>query len=154
MSFKIDIKGLTEVIAKLDALPADLKKRMNGQMTRGARVFVRNAQRDAPVDFGRLKGGISFRPNPVSNLAVEMVSSAEYSPYPEFGTITFAAAGVAAAAETSGQIGVEAYALQFKGKGIRKSGGMLPRPYFFKQLPFTVKTIETGMQAELNGMKL
>jgi hypothetical protein len=27
---------------------------------------------------------------------------------------------------------LQAYAIQFKGKGIRKTGGMIPRPFFFQ----------------------
>lgn len=144
MSFKVDIKGLRELEAKLKDLPERLNKEVNGIMTRGAQVFVAAAKRDAPKDFGFLTGQISFQPNPVSSLKVELVSGARYSPYLEWGTITRVNVPEA---ET-------AYAILFKGKGTRKTGGIYPRPYFFKQTHLMVATIEKGFASILKDEKL
>lgn len=147
MSYSVDIKGLKEFEAQLKNLPAKLEKEANGILQRGAAVFVAGAKRDAPKDFAGgigLAGGISFTPNPVRGLNVQVVSSVFYSPYVEWGTILH----VSVPAELS------AYAIQFKGKGIRKTGGLYPRPFFFKQLPAAKAAIEQGFKALLNDLKL
>jgi len=152
--FTVNINGLRELQTKMTQLPAQLKSEVNGHIQRGAEVFVRNAQRDAPKDVGFLTGGITFRPNPVSALSVEVVSNAEYSPYQEFGTITFAKLGVQMATAASQQPTLPAYAMKFKGKGLRKRGGIYPHPFFFKQLPLAKATIEKGLANLLKSVKL
>lgn len=157
MSYTVDIKGMTELVAKLDKLPAQLTKEVNGILQMGAEVFVLNAKRDAPKDFaggGGLTGGISFYPNPVTGLGVAIASSVFYSPYMEWGTIYYAAAGVNYVSNLSGLKDLPAYAIQFKGKGIRKNGGIFPRAFFFKQLPLAKATIEKGFDSILKDVKL
>lgn len=144
MSFNVDIKGLKELQAKIDGLPARLRKEANGIVQRGAQVFVAGAKRDAAKDFGFLTGQISFFPNPVVDLKAEIVSGAFYSPFIEWGTIT----RVSVPPELQG------YAIQFKGKGIRKTGGLFPRPFFFKQLPAARAAIEAGIGSILKDVKL
>lgn len=142
MSYSVNIKGLTELQAKFDKLPAELKAEANSALQSGAELFVRNAQRDAAVDFGRLKQGITH--TPVVNLSVTMVSAQDYSAYVEWGTITH----VSVPAEYA------EYAIQFKGRGVRKTGGMYPRPFFFKQIPLAVARIEERIQAMIKGMQI
>lgn len=144
MSFTVEIKGLTELQAKLKALPDRLKKEANGMMQRGAEVFVRSAQRDVPVEFGFLRGAINFMPNPVTNLRVALVAGKHYAPYLEWGTITRVVVPA----------GLEPYAITFKGRGIRKNGGIFPHPFFFKQLPLAKKTVEQGFSSMLKDIKL
>lgn len=172
MSYTVEIKGLRELMAQLDKFPADLEKRINGQMERGAQVFVRNAQRDAPRDVGFLKGQITYKPIPVRAMSVEIVSGSEYSPYMEWGT----------KGNYRSIPGTEEYAAQFKGKGKGgnpkkfiyqwcKRKGIEPRlwyvvyrsimtngvkahPFFFKQLPLAKATIENGIAAELKNITL
>lgn len=146
MSFGIDIKGLKELQAKIAKLPDDLKARVNGQIERGAQVFVSGAKRDAPKDFAGgigLAGGISYATDK-TRLAADISSAVFYSPYLEWGTIE----------HVSVPVELQAYAIQFKGKGIRKTGGIIPHPFFFKQLPLAKQTIETGIVAELKDVKL
>ena len=144
MSYNVEIKGLTELQARLEKLPAEIKMEANAILEKGAQIFVRNAQRDAPVNFGFLRQRITYMPRPVTNLLVEMVSGAEYSAYMEWGTIT----RVKVPPELA------AYAIQFKGKGIRKTGGIHPRPFFFKQLPLAKAEIERGFAALARDIKL
>ena len=144
MSYSVDIKGMNELVAKLEKLPEQVKGESNGILQRGAEVFVLNAKRDAAKNFGFLTGQISFYPNPVKNLSVTLTSGALYSPYVEWGTIT----RVKVPAE------LQPYAIQFKGRGIRKTGGMFPRPFFFKQLPLAKATIEKGFESMLKDVKL
>lgn len=144
MSYSIDIRGMTELVAKLDKLPQQIEKEANGILQRGAEIFSLNAKRDAPKNFGFLAGQITFFPNPVKGLNVTLTSGAFYSPYMEWGTIT----RVRVPADQ------QAYAMQFKGRGIRKNGGVFPRPFFFKQLPLAKATIEKGFESILKDVKL
>lgn len=144
MSFTVEIKGLRELQAKLKALPVQLKKEANGIVQRGAEVFIRGAQRDVPVRFGFLRGAINFAPNPVTNLQVRLAAWKKYAAYLEWGTITRVVVPA----------GLEPYAITFKGRGIRKNGGIFPHPFFFKQLPLAKKTIEQGFSSMLKDIKL
>lgn len=138
----IDVKGLKDLQANLSKLPEILKAELSGQLERGAQLFVRNAKRDAPVDFGFLRNQISYAKT--SDFSFTVVSGSKYSPYLEWGTITRV------------QVPVELadYAIQFKGKGIRKTGGIYPHPYFFKQqIPVKIE-LEKSVQAMLKDLKL
>jgi len=142
MSFVIDIKGLKELQANIQKLPGQLKQEASAIMEAGAKNWVRNAQRDAPRDFGVLANEITYAP--IGELTFEIISGAKYSPYIEWGTIEH----VAVPAE------LQAYAIQFKGLGIRKTGGVFPHPFFFKQqLPVKVQ-IEKGIGSILKEVKL
>lgn len=139
---KVNIIGLDKVKANLSKMSTQLKTEVKATVEAGAKTFVRNAKRDAPKDFGQLAGSISYFP--VSDLKFEIVSAKEYSPYVEWGTIT----RVSVPAE------YQSYAIQFKGRGLRKSGGMYPHPYFFKQVPLVKMQIETGVKAIFNSKNL
>lgn len=142
MSYTIDIKGLKELQANIDKLPAQLKKEAGAILENGAKNWVLLAKRDAPVDVGFLKGQISYSKN--AELSFSIVSGSEYAAYPEWGTITFVAVPPQ----------LQAYAIQFKGKGIRKTGGMRPTPYFFKQQAPVTVLIERGLNSILKEVKL
>lgn len=147
MSFTVEIKGLRELQAKLTDLPKKLESEVNGIIQRGAEVFVSGAQNVVPYNFGWLRGSINFYPNPVKNLSVSLTAGKKYAPYVEFGTITRVSV-------PSVPVGLPEYALTFKGKGIRKTGGMFPRPFFFRQLPVAKRTIETAFKSILKDVKL
>jgi hypothetical protein len=112
----------------------DLKKRigeavnnyvpmLDVEMSEISNQFMNRAAEAAPVDTGFLKNHVTV--NRLGQLSYEIVSGARYSAYVEFGTIT----------HVKVPTGLEAYALQFKGRGIKKTGGMYPRPFFFPQVP-------------------
>jgi hypothetical protein len=69
-------------------------------------------------------------------MSYEIVSGANYSAYVEFGTID----------HVSVPAGIEDYAMQFKGKGIIKHGGVHPRPFFFPQLPIAQEAVKKNVQ--------
>lgn len=140
----VEVKGLRELQAKMEKLEPEFKKEVSATVERGVQLFVRNAKRDAPVNFGFLRNSISYFPTSKGEvIGFEVVSGANYSPYMEWGTIK----KVSVPAELSG------YAAQFKGKGIRKNGGIFPRPFFFKQVPLAKTEIEKGILAILKSMK-
>ena len=140
--YNINIKGLKELQDKMAKMPEVLEKRVNGIIEDVAKVFVRNAKKDAPVDMGVLRNSITYYKN--GKLSFTIVSGAKYSPYLEFGTIT----------KVSVPTELAAYAAQFKGKGLRANGGIYPHPYFFLQTPIAKKQAETDIKQLLGDIKL
>jgi HK97 gp10 family phage protein len=127
---RLEVEGLDKLIKKMGKLPQHVVNEVDAEMDGVARGYVNKAVAAAPVDTGYLKNGITF--TRLSPMNFEIVSSAPYSAYVEFGTITM----VSVPAELT------SYAAQFKGKGIKKTGGMPARPFFFVQVPWA--------QVELN----
>jgi HK97 gp10 family phage protein len=141
---KVEVKGLRELQAKLSSLEPKVSTEVRGVVENGAKVMVRNAKRDAPVNFGVLRNEISYYPTSTGKtIGFEVVSGARYSAYVEWGTIT----KVSVPAE------LQAYALEFKGRGLRKNGGMFPRPFFFKQIPVAKSQIEKGITEIIKSIK-
>lgn len=103
MAKGVEIKGLKELQAKIKALPKELKEEIGFEIEASALNIVAGAKRDVPKDLGQIANGISQKKN--KDLEFEIVSSAPYSPYVEFGT----GKKVNVPAEFSD------YALQFKG---------------------------------------
>ena len=102
------------------------------------RNMVASAQRKVPVKHGRLRS--SLHPvMSVNKLSGRAVTNVEYAPYVEFGTIELV--------EVPNEL--TEYAMQFKGKGIRKKGGMKARPYLYPALvaerPKFIAAIKTIM---------
>lgn len=126
----VQVEGLDRLIKKMGSLPENVKNEVDAELADTANSFVNRAVNAAPVDTGFLKNGITFERIGVMNY--EVTSHAPYSAYVEFGTITM----VSVPAELT------SYASQFKGKGIKKTGGMPARPFFFVQVPWA--------QAQLN----
>jgi hypothetical protein len=142
----IEVKGLKELQGKLKTLPQRLKTEVSAVVESGVKTFVRNAKRDVPRQFGFLGNGISytFLISDKTRTSFMVVSNFKYSPYIEWGTIT----RVRVPSE------LQAYAIQFKGKGIRKNGGIYPHPFFFKQTPITKAQIEKGIGQIIKDEKL
>lgn len=138
----INVIGLNELQGKLSRLPQEMRTKVSATLEVGAQTFVRNAKRDAPVNFGVLRNLISYAKT--GELTFEVISGAKYSPYLEWGTIT----KVSVPEELVG------YAIQFKGRGIRKSGGISPRPYFFPQVKPTEKLLNESIPKVLDEIKL
>ena len=110
------------------------------QLTANTGVQIRHlAYRKAPFKLGNMRNAI----RPImgkSGLSVRVYAGMSYSAYVEFGTIT----------KVSVPPELAEYAMQFKGKGKRKNGGMPARPFLYpafkEQFPKYVKGIETIMQ--------
>jgi hypothetical protein len=75
------------------------------------------ATADTPVDLGILKAGNNYE---VGELRSENYNTVRYAPYIEFGT-----GGL-----VNVPAGLEDYASQFKGEGVRQVN-LLPRPFLF-----------------------
>ena len=140
----LDLKGFSEVMANLEKMDDNLKKEVSATLERGAQLFVRNAKRDAPVDHSTLKQGIDYFPKANGSLSFTVTSNVKYSAYLEWGTIK----------RVSVPEELASYAIQFKGRGIRKNGGIFPHPFFFKQQGVVKQNIEQGIEALLKDLKL
>ena len=108
MSASVKITGLKAVQVLIEKTAKDLSKNADAIISSNVDIMVANAKKDAPVDMGLLKGGITKQKN--GNADYTMTSNASYSPYIEFGT--------------KGRYqpipGVDAS--EFKGKGGKKGG--------------------------------
>jgi hypothetical protein len=126
----IEIQGLKELQKKLGTMPKHLVDETDAEMAAAANGFVNRAVEAVRVDTGFLRNSITF--SRLAEMNYEVVAGARYAAYVEFGTIT----------RVSVPADLVQYAAQFKGRGLRKSGGMAARPFFFPQLPIA--------RAELN----
>jgi phage gpG-like protein len=116
--FSIELDGFQEVLTKLAKEGGKIAQEIDDEIAAGVRNMEKSAKRLAPVDTGRLRGSITTSRNAFLNW--ELVAHTNYAPYIEFGT-----GGLVDVPK-----GLEQYAIQFKGKGIRQVN--LPaRPFFF-----------------------
>lgn len=122
-TFDIQLTGLNEFVNSLNNKAAAFKRELKAEVEASAKSWVELAVTAAPVDKGILKGGITYYPSgEPDQLEFEIVSNANYSAYQEWGTID----KVEVPAEYAD------YAAQFKGRGIRKNGGVRARHFFFR----------------------
>lgn len=116
--FTIELDGFQEVLTKLKKEGGKIGEDIDEVIGTGVVNMEKSAKRLAPYDSGFLRGKISSRN--VAFLEWELVSPQTYSPYVEFGT-----GGLVDVPK-----GLEQYAIQFKGKGI-KQVNLPARPFFF-----------------------
>lgn len=83
-NFKIQLKGIERLLDRIQKAPMKIKLEISRELLAGAEDIVRNAIRDAPVDEGGLRRGISLEKK--DDLNFKVVSAAEYSPFVEWGT--------------------------------------------------------------------
>ena len=120
----IQIEGLDKAIAKFGKLPQELVEEMDAEMSAVSKMYEDRVVAATPVDTGRLKGATTMKK--IAVLHYEIVNNVFYAAYVEWGTVSY----VSVPAE------LQAYAIQFKGQGIIKNGGMRPRPFFFVHMPW------------------
>jgi hypothetical protein len=125
---KVELKGFEELRRKLDRLAGkEFEQEVDAEVENVAKLFVEDSVESAVsqgvFDEGRLVGEIRYQK--VAPMSYMGISGAAYSAYHEWGTITHVR--VPADQQT--------YAATFKGRGIKKTGGIYPRPFFFVQVP-------------------
>lgn len=108
---KIEVKGFDTLLKQVAALPMEIQKKISYEIEASCLTIVRNAKRNAPVNMGRLRQGITYIKHGMLNF--EIISAANYSAYMEFGTKTLVAIPA----------GYEYLAAPFKGVSI-DTGGM------------------------------
>lgn len=146
MDIRVEIKGLRELQAKFNALSGEMQTEVRAIIEAGAKDWVRGAKRAAAVDNGFLKNGITYGQGIAdkTHCTFFVFSNAKYSPYIEWGTIT----KVSVPEELSN------YAIQFKGKGLLKTGGITPSPFFFPQQLPVKKATELRIKALVETVKV
>lgn len=116
---KITVKGNRAVLRGIRAYEKRSVERTKEELKAWADKTEMDAKRDVPVDTGELQR--SIRQGVENEGLVQTVgTNVEYSPYVEFGTGT----------EVDVPSGLEDYAIQFKGAGI-KDVNLPARPYLF-----------------------
>lgn len=130
----IQVTGLKELRAKFGSLPKNLTNEVDAEMHASADDFVARAVQSAPVDTSLLRQGISQKR--LGTMHYEVVSAAPYSAYVEFGTIT----------KVQVPTDLVEFALLFKGRGIKKNGGLIARPFFFKQREPVYQALQQRLQ--------
>ena len=119
---KINQADLVKLNKKLAMLQKFSKQELSNEIGRGAMEIVGRAKQSAAKDTGALRQSINSES---SGKGVDVFANANYAPYIEFGT------GSQVSLADMKELGIpDAYAAQFKGKGIREVN--LPaRPFFF-----------------------
>ena len=133
----VNIIGYKQFQDSLKKMPATLRKEVAFRVQQSGERFrdlaikeLSSGMLDHPTGF--LAGSITKIPvGQSSELNCSVVAGKEYAPYVEWGTIT----------KVSVPPELSAYAAQFKGQGLKKNGGMAPRPFFFKQAPIVQKEL-------------
>jgi HK97 gp10 family phage protein len=115
----ISIHGVDRLIKHAQKYQRNVVQEVDAELAAVAVQYEDRAVRAAPVDTGFLRSKISFYKN--GQLSYVVVSQAPYSAYIEWGTIT----------RVSVPADLVDFAAQFKGRGLRKTGGIHPRPFFF-----------------------
>lgn len=82
--FKVSVQGINGVKAQFLAATEEIKGVVSAELDGMAKEWKANAQRDAPVDQGSLKAGITYYMD--GGFSAVIVSNAFYSPFMEFGT--------------------------------------------------------------------
>ena len=129
MSISLPLSEQMKFRRWVQAQSAETQKECRVALADVSTEFHRNAVRNAPVNFGRLRASLHlvFTPN---RLGSSVFANAKYAPYREFGT----GKGVKVPA------GYEAFAWQFKGKGIRKVNSE-PQPFFIDAFEIAAKRL-------------
>lgn len=135
--FTVELEGLQDTLNRLRKSADDIAQEVDDELAAGVRMMEKSAKRLAPVDTGRLRSSIST--SRVQFLTWELVAQTEYAAYVEFGT-----GGLVDVPP-----GLEDYALQFKGKGIRQVN-LLARPYFFPSIRAYIPEVVRNIKKVLN----
>ena len=136
MAFAVSLGGMKELEGKLNKLTTALKVDVSDEINASALKIENQAKRLAPVNFGQLRNSIYLKEKSNDKGYIFTIgSSASYAPYVEFGT----------GGEVNVPAGYETFAIQFKGKGIRKIN-LRARPYlipaFESEIPILRKNIK------------
>ena len=130
------IEGLDALIKRIGKLAPEIAKEVAMEVNASALAIQSKARRDVVVDNSTLRSSIQLKEiNRGDKIMYTVGSRLKYAPYVEFGT-----GGI-----VNVPAGYEDFAIQFKGKGIRKIN-LRPRPYlipaFESEIPILRKNIQ------------
>ena len=144
VSFKIE--GLDALIKRLGKLPIEIEKEVAEEVNASALSIQNKAKKSVAAnstDNGTLLGSIQL----VSVLKDKRIlytvgSRLKYAPYVEFGT----------GGTVNVPAGYEDFAIQFKGKGIRKVN-LRPRPYLIPAFESEIPILRKNIQNVIKNVK-
>jgi HK97 gp10 family phage protein len=141
ISFKIE--GLDALIKRLGKLSPKIAKEVAMEVNASALSIQSKAKREVKVDNGTLRNSIQLKEINQDNKIVYTVGSAlKYAPYVEFGT----------GGEVNVPAGYETFAIQFKGKGIRKIN-LRARPYLIPAFESEIPILRKNIQKVIANVK-
>ncbi|SKA29775.1 phage protein, HK97 gp10 family [Chitinophaga eiseniae] len=134
--FAFNFTGITELLRDVQHLEQNVIQNLDNELKASAETIVNNAKAMAPSETGALKQSISFTRNGI--LDYNVTAAVHYAPYVEFGT----------GALVDVPAGLESYAIQFKGRGI-KQVNMPAHPYLFPAFEQERRLLIERLKAEL-----
>ena len=141
ISFKIE--GLDALIKRLGKLSPEIAKEVAMEVNASALAIQSKARRDVVVDNGILRNSIQLKEVNKGDKIIYTVGSAlKYAPYVEFGT----------GGTVNVPAGYEDFAIQFKGKGIRKIN-LKPRPYLIPAFESEIPILRKNIQNVIKNVK-
>jgi hypothetical protein len=126
----IDFSELSGVLKSISELPNDLAIEVDAELEEGARQFTGLVKLKAPGDTGRLRGSANYAPTG-RKMSYESFVQTNYAAYQEWGTIQY----VSVPPE------LRDIAIKYKGKGIKKTGGVKPKHYFFSNMALVIPSV-------------
>jgi HK97 gp10 family phage protein len=141
ISFKIE--GLDDLIKRMGKLAPKIAKEVALEVNASALAIQSKARRDVVVDNGILRNSIQLKEvNTGDKIMYTVGSRLRYAPYVEFGT----------GGTVSVPAGYEDFAIQFKGKGIRKIN-LRPRPYLIPAFESEIPVLRKNIQNVIKNVK-
>lgn len=134
--FGFGFDGITDLLRDIQYLEQNTIKSLDEELKVSAENIVNSAKAMAPSETGALKQSISYTHNGILDYNVTV--AVHYAPYVEFGT----------GALVDVPAGLESYAIQFKGRGI-KQVNMPAHPYLFPAFEEERRLLIERLKAEL-----
>ena len=137
------IEGLDALITRLGKLAPEIAKEVAMEVNASALAIQSKARRDVVVDNSTLRSSIQLKEiNRGDNIMYKVGSRLKYAPYVEFGT----------GGTVNVPAGYEDFAMQFKGKGIRKIN-LRPRPYLIPAFESEIPILRKNIQNVIKNVK-
>ena len=137
------IEGLDALIKRLGKLPIEIEKEVAEEVNASALAIQSKARRDVVVDNSTLRSSIQLKEiNRGDKIMYTVGSRLKYAPYVEFGT----------GGTVNVPAGYEDFAIQFKGKGIRKIN-LRPRPYLIPAFESEIPILRKNIQNVIKNVK-
>jgi len=121
MKVEVDQQSLQKTLKAYKSFGEDMSKGVDREIGTASIRINADAIRATPVNFGFLRAK-NYREIQRGRNGITAINgnAAHYAPYVEFGTVT----------RVQVPAGWEDYARQFKGGGVRSTGGNFPQPFF------------------------
>lgn len=140
---KIDITGFSDVLKNISTLAQDLREEIDAELEEATRNFALLAKRSLASSLsannnrktGRLLGSIGFGRVFNASLSHEVFAITDYAAYNEWGTIE----------HRDVPPDLVDIAIKYKGRGIKKRGGMSAKHFFFPQRDIVIPELMANL---------